>query len=125
MGDLFFMIRMFIYTFIMVILMQVKIGPTTLEEKVIDFTHNSTAAGYFQGVAQGAAKFIGVQYRHFTGQLKSDYIEKYSGGESPGNRLKTRLKELKETIDSEWKEKSKQVKESLEQNQPVQDPEII
>ena len=105
MGDLFFILRMMIYTFFLVIIMQVKVGPTTIEEKVINFTHHSEMAGMMQNVAQGAAKFIGVSYRKATGHLKSRYMEQYSQKEQPGERLKTRLNELKESLNKKWDEK--------------------
>lgn len=102
MGDLFFLLRMTVYTLIFVMIMQVKIGETTLEQRVIEVTHHSQMAGLLQGVAQGAATFIGNQYDRFTGHFHSKYIEQHSKSQRPGHRLKAQLRELKKSINKKW-----------------------
>lgn len=113
MGDLFFLIRMTVYTLIFVMIMQIKIGTSTLEQKVIHITHESQMAGVFQNIAQGAATFIGVQYNRATDHLNSRYIEQHSSAQRPGQRLKTQLKELKKSINKKWEDA--EIKEKAEQ----------
>lgn len=104
MGDILFVLKMCIYTLVLIVILQVKVGPTTLEQKLYEFTHNSQIAGQLQGVAQGAAHFIGVQYNHLTGHMKSKYIDQHSSSQRPGNRLESKLKELKDSINSKWEQ---------------------
>ena len=117
MGDLFFLLKMTIYTLIIVVVLQVKIGPTTLEQKVVELTHNSQMAGVLQNVAQGAATFIGVQYNRVTGHVKSKYIDQHRGNQIPGERLKVKLNEWKKSINSRWDEEKKTVSRLVEEQQ--------
>lgn len=109
MGEIFFFIRMAIYTLVFVIIMQVKVGPTTLEQKVIEFTHHSQMAGTIQKVAQGATIFIGAQYQKLMGHLNSKYIEQQS--QTRGDRLKQKIQEWKQTLDDEWKNNKGNIKD--------------
>ena len=117
MGDFFFILRMLVYTFIMVVILQVKVGPTTLEEKLYGFTHESQLAGTLQGVAQGAATFIGVQYNRLAGKIHSQYIEQHSSSQRPGERLQSKLREIKSSMNEKWKDvetKLPEYKQSVE-----------
>lgn len=115
MGDLFFVIKMCIYTLVIVVLMQVKIGPTTIEQKVIEITHQSQLAGVLQGVAQGAAAFIGDQYKAMRGQVNSQFIEQHSASQIPGERLKAKVEEIKKSLKKDWVDKKDQIKEKINQ----------
>lgn len=115
MGDIIFVIKMIVYTLVLIILLQVKIGPTTLEQKLYEFTHQSQMAGVAQSMAQGAARFIGVQYNNLTGHIKSDFINQHGSAQRPGERLQNKIIELKESINKNWKEHSQKTEESLEQ----------
>lgn len=117
MGDLFFMVKMMVYTLIIVVILQVKVGPTTLEQKLQNLTHHSQLASQIQGVAQGAATFIGIQYNRATGHLNSKYIEKHSSSQRPGERLKVKLKELKESLNKKWDEHEKETSKA-----PIEEP---
>ena len=123
MGDLFFLLRMTIYTLVFVMFMQVKIGDSTLEQRVIHFTHHSQIAGTMQSVAQGAATFIGIQYNRATSHLNSKYIEQHSKTQRPGNRLKNQLQELKKSINKKWEDA--EVKEKMEKIKDEVDPDEI
>jgi len=118
MGDLFFMLKMVFYTFFLVLMMQIKIGGTTLEEKVIRFTHHSSTAHFFQKTAQGGATFLGHQYNKFVGNMSSEFFNKHKPSQVPGHRLKEKYKEIKESLRDQWDESSKSkienAKESLE-----------
>ncbi|MEM7647265.1 MAG: hypothetical protein AAF203_10165 [Pseudomonadota bacterium] len=102
MGDLFFLIKMTIYTFIFVTLMQIKIGSSTLEQKVIHWTHHSTAASYFKDTAQGAVAFLGVQYNNISSKVKKPVMDRFSEAQRPGSRLRHKFQELKESVEEKW-----------------------
>ena len=115
MGDLFFVIKMSIYTLVLIIILQVKVGPTTLEQKLYNVTHQSELAGVIQGVAQGAAHFIGVQYNHLAGRVKNTkFLKQHSSTHRPGDRLKNKFEELKTSINQKWEEKKDQIPEKEE-----------
>ncbi len=107
MGDLFFVVKMMVYTLILVVILQVKVGPTTLEQKLQRLTHQSELAGTLQEVAQGAATFLGAQYNRLAGQINSKYIQKHSASQIPGQRLNNKLRELKQSINQKWEEETK------------------
>ncbi len=113
MGDLLFMIKMVIYTFLIVMVMQIKVGNTTLEEKVIHMTHESKMAHLFQTTAQSAATFAGQQLNRWTGSLNSNFINKHKASQIPGQRLTEKYKEMKESLREHWEES-----ESSEEEQP-------
>ncbi len=115
MGDLFFILKMMIYTLVLVVILQVKVGSTTLEQKLQSITHQSQLAGAVQGVAQGAATFIGVQYNKLAGKINSKYIEKHSSSNRPGSRLKNKFQELKESLNEKWEEEKNEIKEQKEE----------
>ncbi len=106
MGDLFFIIKMAIYTFIIVIIMQIKVGTTTLESRVIELTHRSEVGQSLQKVAESAAAVIGIQYRKVASHFKGRYFERNSSSQIPGQRLREKFKS--------WQEKTQ---ETLEQEE--------
>ena len=117
MGDLFFVIKMGVYTFLLVILMQIKVGSTTIEQRVIEFTHHSTLAGHMQEVAEGAAHFFGVKYDWVLKKLKKPISDKISGENLTGQRLSNKLKEWKTTLNDQWKGHEKEPTEKKQEKQ--------
>ncbi|MCJ8277124.1 MAG: hypothetical protein HRT44_03240 [Bdellovibrionales bacterium] len=100
MGDLFFIMRMSIYTLIIVLIMQIKIGPKTVEERVIQFTHKSQFAGVIQEVAEGAVAFLGVQYNNVAGKVSTEFFKTHGQEQAPGKRLQSKLQSLKNSLRS-------------------------
>lgn len=121
MGDLLFLLKMTVYTVVIVILMQVKIGPTTLEQKVIEWTHHSQLAGVLQNVASGATTFVGVQYRNLTGHVKSRFVERNSASQIPGQRLKVKISEIKKSLNENWNEAKEEVQGQISEQQRSQE----
>lgn len=56
MGEFFFVIKMFVFTVFLVVLLQIKIGPHTLEERSIAWIHESALVDSLRNVASGAVK---------------------------------------------------------------------
>ena len=99
MGNLFFMLRMGVYTVFLIMILQVKVGSTTLEEKLYQLTRQSELAGQVQGVAQGIIGFAINQYRGLTGQTSEPLR---LPDEVNSERLRVRLKDLKNSINRKW-----------------------
>lgn len=115
MGDLFFIVRMGIYTVFIVLLMQVKIGPQTVEERVVDFTHRSQFSNVIQDVAQGAVTFLGAQYNKLAGHVNTSFTRQHSSDQIPGKRLQSQLNKLKSSVRSRWDEGKEKVKETVDE----------
>lgn len=62
MGTIFFVIKAAVLTVIVVMLLQVKIGPTTVEQKSHQFLRESAAIDVLRGVADGAVSFGAKAY---------------------------------------------------------------
>lgn len=58
MGDFFFVIKTLLLTIVIVMLLQIKIGPTTLEQKSLNWMRESNAVHALRGVAEGATVAI-------------------------------------------------------------------
>ena len=114
MGDLFFIIRMSVYTLIIVLIMQIKIGPQTVEQKVINFTHKSQFAGVIQEVAQGAVAFLGIQYNNIAGKVSTEFFKTHGQEQAPGKRLQSKLQSFKNSIRSRLNDEKIKIKEEAE-----------
>lgn len=56
MGEFMFVVKTFIFTLILVVIMQIKIGGFTIEEHSLDWLHESSVVRELQEVAQGAIR---------------------------------------------------------------------
>lgn len=61
MGDLFFFIKMLVYTFVLCLVLQARIAGVSLEERLKNITHRSELASEARLVAEGALRFIGAK----------------------------------------------------------------
>lgn len=114
MGDLFFIIRMSIYTVIIVLVMQIKIGTQTVEDRVINFTHRSQFSSVIQEFAQGAVTFIGIQYNTVASKVSSQFIKQHSREQRPGQRLKAKLERLKSSIRNRVSDEKMNIENGIE-----------
>lgn len=81
MGEFFFVVKVFMATVLIVLLMQIRIGRATVEQHSIGWLHTSNAVEALRGVADGAiaAAFNGVEWG------KNLYQKKFGAGEKPAN----------------------------------------
>jgi hypothetical protein len=56
MGDIIFVIKTLVVTVALVVMMQIKIGPQTIEQRALAWIHHSVAVEQLQEVAAGAVK---------------------------------------------------------------------
>ncbi|MEK7356399.1 MAG: hypothetical protein AAB250_08115 [Bdellovibrionota bacterium] len=56
MGDVIFVIKTLVITVALVVMMQIKIGPNTIEQHSLAWIHHSAAVEELQEVAAGAVK---------------------------------------------------------------------
>lgn len=62
MGDIFFVIRVFIVTFVAVIFMQIRIGGATIEKHSLAWIQQSAVIDNLRLVAEGAVKAANKGY---------------------------------------------------------------
>ena len=87
MADMFFMLRMVVFTFIIVVIMQIKIGPATLEQHSQEWLHSSSMVTSLQGVAEGAVKVLTQGYKSAANALDINISKVFRKEELPGGRL--------------------------------------
>ncbi|MCB0377150.1 MAG: hypothetical protein KDD33_01530 [Bdellovibrionales bacterium] len=112
MADVLFILRMAIYTFFIVLFMQVKVGPSTLEQKVIDFTHRSQFSSVIQEIAEGVVTFLGTNYNKVYRQITSEFARQHSADQIPGKRLQSKWQKIQESLSFESKEAANAVKKA-------------
>lgn len=86
MTDLLFVIRMVIITVVIVLLMQIKIGPATIEQHSTEWLHSSSAVASLQGVSEGAVKVLTQTYKAVVTSLDTNIGKVFRKDEMPGTR---------------------------------------
>ena len=81
MSDLFFVLKMTIMTFIIVIIMQVKFGASTM-----NWVRTSNVVAPLHEVAQGAMVFLRQGFRQLTGSVSSKAGSLLDSENVPGKR---------------------------------------
>lgn len=112
-GDAWFFLKAVIITFILLSVLQVKVGEETLEEKALTFVHSSSYAKPIQEVSQGAVTFITQIWRKATHSLSSKYMKNFSDKEAAGRRA---LRFQVERSEKFLKEKARQLREAENQH---------
>ena len=80
MGDLIFILKSFLLTGIVVVLLQVKIGDRTFEERAMIWIQTSSMVRPLHDVASGGVEMIGDIWKSFSGGRASTI----SGGTPKG-----------------------------------------
>ena len=102
MGDFFFFIKMIVFTLVLVLVLQVKIGPTTLEQKVMTWTHKSEFSEVVQNVAESAIRAMGIGYSRVKGLLGSKSSATSAVFDAPGSRLKSTIDDSKDYLQKKF-----------------------
>ncbi len=74
MGDIFFVVKCFVATLVIVVLLQIKVGNRTLESHTVNWIHRSDLVHQLQDVAEGAVK-AGKSGTHQVAGLFEDKID--------------------------------------------------
>ena len=86
MGDLFFVLRVTFITVVVVVIMQVKVGEETLEERARRWAANAPLVEVLQEVADGAVLLVAEGYQHVTASMTDRFHDKVSKEDQPGFR---------------------------------------
>jgi hypothetical protein len=86
MGDLFFLVKVTVVTLFVVLLMQVKIGESTLEERSRAWVATSPMVGVLQEVADGAVLLLAEGYQKVSQTMTDRFSGKVNKEDQPGYR---------------------------------------
>ncbi|MBT4760467.1 MAG: hypothetical protein HOO06_02110 [Bdellovibrionaceae bacterium] len=85
-GNSFFIIRTFIITFIVVMVLQIRIGDNTLEERAVVYMQTSQAMKPVHEVVHGGVLAIKGGFKNFMGLFQSKTSEFFDKNNLPGHR---------------------------------------
>ena len=76
MGDFLFVIRTFIVTVVVLLILQVKVGDFTLEQRSMNWVRSSVVVSHLQEVADGSIVFIERNFKKLKAYVSSRSKEK-------------------------------------------------
>lgn len=114
-GDILFFIKCLVMTFIVVILLQVKIGNMTLEERTKNWAAESSLVAPLEDVAKGGVKGIREAWKSLTGNFSKKIKNQFENNNVPGQRtLGVKLERSKKYISEKMEQAQEKAIESLE-----------
>ena len=109
MSELFFVIKMSVITFVVVILMQIQVGGDSVENQMHAWMQTSTPSLFLREIAEGGLKATHEMWVGLTSGIKSKYWEKFHPEKLPGKRqLKLQI-ERSEVFIEEQKSKAEKL----------------
>lgn len=115
MGDLFFAIRTFFITLVVVLILQVKIGDFTLEERSMSWVRSSAFVGQLQQMADGAVVVINSGLDKVKVLFSSKASKEFKKADVPGYRELISLERSKEYLVDKAKVAKKVAEDAIEQ----------
>tara|TARA_B100000749_G_scaffold280893_1_gene280413 strand:+ start:14237 stop:14719 length:483 start_codon:yes stop_codon:yes gene_type:complete len=85
-GDILFFIKTIVMTLVVVVLLQVKIGEFTLEQRATQWARQSSVAKPIQDVAHGGLLALRDGWRHFYSLFSGEVQKVIGSDEAPGKR---------------------------------------
>ncbi len=118
MGDLWFCFKMLIITFVLVLLMQIRIGEHTLEASIHSWIQESPIVKPLDQVAQGGLKVLRQGFHGFSSKLSTKLEDHFSDDRTPGKRsLLPPLKRSQQVLNDLRKKAEVKVQEMTEGQQ--------
>lgn len=114
MSELFFVIKTFLFTIVIVLMMQIKIGDSTIEQSSHSFIQKSAITGWLQEAAAGGIVLIQRGAAQASGFLRDHFGKGQEEAKKVGGRLKFEFERSKEALSSQAKEAHKKIKNEIE-----------
>ena len=108
-GDLLFFIKTIVLTLVVIMLLQIKVGEHTLEQRATTWARKSAVAASLQEVAHGGVLALRDGWRKFYGLFSGEVKNILKSDEAPGNRSLGISFERSKKYFQEKAEKAKQV----------------
>ncbi|MCB0350723.1 MAG: hypothetical protein KDD38_06035 [Bdellovibrionales bacterium] len=86
MGDLFFFVRVMVITIVVVLLMQIRWGNTTIENHAMNFISSSSVVKPIDDVASGTVRFIRNSWSAFIKGINTNFSNALRRENQPGQR---------------------------------------
>ncbi|MEQ1665553.1 MAG: hypothetical protein ABL927_09285 [Bdellovibrionales bacterium] len=86
MGSIFFVLRALVVTFLLVIVMQVRWGESTIESTAMEFLTSSTVVKPIDETASGIVVFIRNSWSRFTKSINTNFSNAMRSENQPGSR---------------------------------------
>jgi hypothetical protein len=143
MSELLFAVKMAAITFVLVIVMQVRVSDVTLEEHAHTWIQTATPVLFLREVAEGGLAAANDAWSKMTAGIKTKYWNKYDKKQIPGQRqlgtierseayldeqkvkadaLAEEQKRKKEKVEAELAARAKRVREAIGLDQNEEEP---
>ncbi|OQW51145.1 MAG: hypothetical protein A4S09_10620 [Proteobacteria bacterium SG_bin7] len=110
MRDLFFVMRMLIITFTLILTMQIQINNKTIEERSLAWIRTSPYIEELQKIADAGVVGARKLWGNITSKFSDGVFKGFKSEDRPGNRLKASWERSKSFIE----EKSREAKEKVQ-----------
>jgi hypothetical protein len=121
MSDIFFFLRVMAITLVVVLLMQIRLGSSTIEDHALNFITSSTITKPIDDVAAGAVKLIRNTWSKFTRSINTSFSNAMRSDNQPGSRnLGLTMQRSQEYV----KEKAAKTNESAHEIYREHEPQI-
>jgi hypothetical protein len=78
MGEVFFVLKTMVITIVVVMILQIKIGSSTIEQKSMTWIHESVVVESLRGVADGAVKIFSKGFNSVRSTITGDVSDRLS-----------------------------------------------
>lgn len=124
MGDILFFIKMIVFTVVFILMMQIKIGPTTVEQKALHWIHTTSIMKPVHEVAQGGVIALKSLWNDVVSSIDSNVKKTFNSDNVPGKRslgieLKRSQAYLKQAAEKAKEVVKEEVKSEIKKDQPV------
>jgi hypothetical protein len=86
MGELMFFVKSLVITFVIVLVLQIKIGESTVEKKISSTIRSSSVGEYLTEVAQGGVNVASKFYKKLVGSIDTGVSKNFNFDNVPGKR---------------------------------------
>jgi hypothetical protein len=102
MGEVFFVLKTMVITIVVVMILQIKIGSSTIEQKSLTWIHESVVVESLRGVADGAVKIFSKGFN----SVRSAVTDRVSDGVSTETKAANfQLKRTEAYYREQWRRK--------------------
>lgn len=133
MTELLFAVKMAVISFVIVVLMQIRIGDDTIEQHAYGWIQTAAPVLFLREIAEGGLMAAHDGWARLTSNIKSKYWEKFDSDKLPGRRhldvglerSKVYLDEQnakKEKIEAELASRARKVREAIGLDAITEDP---
>ena len=124
MGSLLFFTKSLVLTFILVTLLQIKVGPETLEEKAMNWVHHSEVTTPLREIAEGGARAVRDLWNTTLGQINTKFMSAVNSENRPGERLNINFDRSKEYLKKQAARAAEKLKEKTSKASEVMREEL-